>query len=1430
MSPVRRPPVTLQFPGYPGRLDYTPQDAPRPMQPGGGAGGRSAGAPESAGSPDPRAPRPNAILERELRQLAKAKAKAQRSGHLREEAASCHQLGELLASHGQYAEALREHQQELQLLESAGDALGRAVAHRKVGERLAELQDYPAALQHQHCYLELACSLSNHIEVQRAWATIGRTHLDIHDHQQSQEALLQAQTAFEKSLAIVDEKLQGTLAKRELSEMRARLYLNLGLTFESLQQVDLCNDYFRKSIFLAEAGVLQVYRVPVTSYRQNHLYEDLFRARYNLGAIHWRQGRHSQAMRCLEGARECARVLRRDCMESECCVLISQVLQDLGDFLAAKRVLKKAYRLGSQKPLQKVAVCQTLKYVLAVVRLQQQLEESEGGDPQGAMGICEQLGDLFSKAGDFPKAAEAYQKQLHFAELLSRPGPELAVIHVSLAATSGDMKDHRRAVHHYKQELRLRGGDVLEEAKTWLNIALSREEAGDAYELLAPCFQKALSCAQQAQQRQLQRRVLQHLHAVQLRLQPQEAPDTEAKLQELSVAEAEEEEDEEGEEGTEGAPEASEVELSESEEEADGRSQQLEEEELRGCLGQQRWNRRNDVGETLLHRACIEGHLGRVQDLVRQGHPLSPRDYCGWTPLHEACNYGHLDIVRFLLDRGAVVDDPGGQGCEGITPLHDALNCGHFEVAELLLERGASVGLRTAKGHSPLETLQQWVRLYRKDLDSETREKASTMAELLRAASSGQAPHSSLALQGLPSGHLFDAETSPPLSPCPGTPEVSQAPARVSPGQAAPAVARPRKGRHKLPSSGSEGGDSTGTPQPTQKRPRRSAPQAKSWAFGSTSDREAAAGSADCTAHSVGSAQSYCLEPGPPQDPVESPTAQAALISEQSLTDDWLEDDSHVVHSHPPCPQGRGHSTRHRALGSSSSSTVGPQARARQSQLPHLKSWSGLARAGRDFRSATEPPRSPDIPRPLGPSRESPSAGQSLGPALPPPIRVRVRVEDNLFLVPVPHSKEAHSVAWLANQAAQRYHQACGLMPRLTLRKEGALLAPQDPILDVLRSNEEVLAEVASWDLPPLTDRYRRACQSLEQAEHQQVLRAMERQGLGPSFSACSLALRQAQLSPLLRALKLHAALRELRLAGNRLGDGCVTELLAALGTMPSLVLLDLSSNHLGPEGLQHLAAGLLGQAALQNLEVLDLSMNPLGDGCDQALASILRACPVLSTLHLQACGLGRSFLSHQVTLGSAFQEAKCLKTLSLSYNILGATTLTRVLQSLPTHNLLHLELSSVAASKSDSGLVEPVVRYLTKEGCALVHLSLSANHLGDEAARGLSRCLSFCSSLVSLDLSANPEISSAGLEELLSALQARPRGLRFLGLSGCAVRSPLGLDLWSKITTQLQELQLCNRHLSAEDRDTLHQMLGSQPVPGACTLERGPKLFFRRL
>ena len=120
--------------------------------------------------------------------------------------------------------------------------------------------------------------------------------------------------------------------------------------------------------------------------------------------------------------------------------------------------------------------------------------------------------------------------------------------------------------------------------------------------------------------------------------------------------------------------------------------------------------------------------------------------------------------------------------------------------------------------------------------------------------------------------------------------------------------------------------------------------------------------------------------------------------------------------------------------------------------------------------------------------------------SLPPPIRVRVRVQQDVFLIPVPqrlvhafvvhlnelkfywlptvdlcifnlfcscirgiffcfisHHSEADSctVSWLCEQASQRYYHKCGLLPHLSLQKEGALLSPQDLLLAVLHTNEE---------------------------------------------------------------------------------------------------------------------------------------------------------------------------------------------------------------------------------------------------------------------------------------------------------------------------------------------------------------------------------------
>ncbi|XP_037747752.1 tonsoku-like protein isoform X1 [Chelonia mydas] len=1366
---------------------------------------------------------------REIRQLQKVKDKAQRSGNLKEEAVICNQLGEILARHGRYREALEEHRQELRLLESVEDVLGCAVAHRKIGERLAELENYEAALKHQRQHLELARALSDHTEQQRAWATIGRTYMFVAESGQAGEALREAEQAFMKSLAILEEKLEGMVPQRELSEMRARLYLNLGLVYDSMKDQAKCNCYIKKSIFISE---------------QTRLYEDLYRAYFNLGNIHLREGQYSKAMRCLERARDCAHTMKEKCMESECCASIAQVLLSLGDFVAARRSLKKAYVLGSQQPQQRESIRRSLRYALTVSRLQEALEEATPGDLQAALGLCEQLGDLFSKHGDYRRAVEFYERQLRYAETLRRPEQELAVIHVSLAATYGDLKEHGQAVQHYQMELALRRGNPLEEGKTWLNVALAREEAGEGYEALESCFRSALQCAERAGEPRLQRQILRHLHPIQQKWGCPEAPDTLARLQSLCRSQgwsAAGDSDEEELENSEPLEE-SDLELSES----DGEEDDLDgyNKSVPGRRRITKWNRRNDRGETPLHRACIDGNLRRVQFFLEQGHPLNPRDYCGWTPLHEACNHGHLEIVRLLLERGASIDDPGGPGCEGITPLHDALNCGHFEVAELLLQRGASAVLRNAKGLSPLGTLQEWVRMYGKDLDQETRRRCRAMERLLREAVAGRAPDAAPPPRDILQSQLFDAELSEPLTLRPSAP--APQPRSGGPSKEPPApCGLPSQHGGKGSERRAEQDDCMTPLRPIKKRQRLLGQREDCRTPGFLVQEEPelptrGGGQAEYEAaiRSVGSAQS-CL--GTEPVPSETPARPALIPADEYVGDDWLEDDlraSREPRKRSRWGQGESGSDSGDATGPESDGGAPPQRRrTRQSRLTQIVDRTVLGRSrGGCALGAPETAATPASLRPTDSSRANGLRGSgeapelpslSAAPARPPPIRVRVRVQDNVFLIPVPHSSsESRPVAWLAEQAAQRHYQTCGLLPQLTLKKEGALLAPQDLIVDVLQSNEEVFAEVQSWDLPPLADRYRKACRSLAVGEHRLLLKIMELQESGPSFSACGLSLRQPHLAPLLRALKLQTSIRQLRLAGNGLADGLAAELLAMLGTMPSLTLLDLSANQLGAEGLRTLAAGLPAQTAFQSLEELDLSLNPLGDGSSQALACLVQACPILTTLRLQACGFTGAFLQHhRLLLADGLKGAVHLKTLAVSHNALGSTGLELLLRSLPCTTLSQLEIGSVAA-RLEEPLMDPVVRYLMQEGCALTHLTVSGNHLSDEAVEELARCLLVCPPLVSLDLSANPGITIVGLRMLLSALGERNQGLRSLSLAGCSVRGPLDSTTWARVSANVRELRLCSQQLSRSDQRGVGESWRGPAGTSLCAVTRHHKLF----
>ena len=90
-----------------------------------------------------------------------------------------------------------------------------------------------------------------------------------------------------------------------------------------------------------------------------------------------------------------------------------------------------------------------------------------------------------------------------------------------------------------------------------------------------------------------------------------------------------------------------------------------------------------------------------VAALLAQNWPADASTKEGDLALHVAADRGHVAAARALLDGGAAVDAPGG---DGATPLMRATAAAQPDVVALLLNRGASVQLQTR----PAGALEPW--------------------------------------------------------------------------------------------------------------------------------------------------------------------------------------------------------------------------------------------------------------------------------------------------------------------------------------------------------------------------------------------------------------------------------------------------------------------------------------------------------------------------------------------------------------------------------------------------------------------------------------------------------------------------------------------------------------------------------------------------
>lgn len=101
---------------------------------------------------------------------------------------------------------------------------------------------------------KLARSAGSLVEEQRALATIGRTWFvhsdDAASTNEVEECLLESQKAYLKSLSVCD-KLREYVSEKELLEMRSRLYLNLGLTYDTQNDSTRAKSFMEKALIIA---------------------------------------------------------------------------------------------------------------------------------------------------------------------------------------------------------------------------------------------------------------------------------------------------------------------------------------------------------------------------------------------------------------------------------------------------------------------------------------------------------------------------------------------------------------------------------------------------------------------------------------------------------------------------------------------------------------------------------------------------------------------------------------------------------------------------------------------------------------------------------------------------------------------------------------------------------------------------------------------------------------------------------------------------------------------------------------------------------------------------------------------------------------------------------------------------------------------------
>ncbi|BFZ13201.1 hypothetical protein BsWGS_16240 [Bradybaena similaris] len=424
-------------------------------------------------------------------------------------------------------------------------------------------------------------------------------------------------------------------------------------------------------------------------------------------------------------------------------------------------------------------------------------------------------------------------------------------------------------------------------------------------------------------------------------------------------------------------------------------------------------------------------------------------------------------------------------------------------------------------------------------------------------------------------------------------------------------------------------------------------------------------------------------------------------------------------------------------------------------------------------------------------------------------IRVKVKIGQQMLLIPIQPADQDKNISWLFQQVKERYFSMFLMLPTLTLStQDGIMLCPADTISTVVQDNDVLTANVSAWERPKLEDRYVQACKLCLTNADTNIISVLQTAGQTRQLLLSDMGLGLSYLQPVFQALDDHKILTDLRLNGNRLGDAGIESLMKLLPRLPHLKILSLETNEISADGIQTMAAALKSDLCLQHLTTLSLSHNCLDDLAALALACVLRSLPNLCHLSLCSCNFSRKLFSS--SLAEALKVRR-IEHLDISENNIGAEGVRDLLRGLDPACLRQLNVSHTC---STSDQMSPHLQGFISSGtCCLQELSVAGNQLSPADVSNINILPVLIKSLRCLVLSQNQNVNNKNLQKLLYLSADKDSALSEITARGCSITSPLESEFLEAMRSKMSSSVPLNkfvftcRGLKAGDTQLLEEI-----------------------